>query len=201
LVPESHFSPLFTEILALWYSKRVHVCSTDPATMDITFMPAVQKVFESYCNSVLGVRTGIARNRERLKPKNVTILNCSPAVIICFHFPKNTTQQIFWMLYASCIMCRSPFINQTLCTTRCILNHISFTAPKRFGVHWQNPQWDPSNCKHTHTHTHDAITAHKFVGPHPVWDGIGSLKDTKDVTKIDAIAPTFHICLVFITSF
>lgn len=49
-------------------------------------------------------------------------------------------------------------------------------------------------------HTHDVITAHKFVGTHPIWDGTGSIKDTKDVTKIDAIAPTFHVYLVFNTS-
>jgi hypothetical protein len=58
-------------------------------------MPPVKKVFESYCNSVLVGRAGIARNRERLKPKNVTALNSSPTIIICFHFPKNTTQEIF----------------------------------------------------------------------------------------------------------
>jgi hypothetical protein len=66
------------------------------ATLDVTFLPAVLKVFESYSYSVLAARTGIARNPERLKPKNVTMLNSSPAIIICFHFPKNTTQQIFF---------------------------------------------------------------------------------------------------------
>jgi len=90
----------------------VQAYSTDPATVDVTFMPAVQKVFESYCNSLLGAMTGIARNREHWKLKTVTMLNSSPAIIICFHFPKNTSQQIFLMLYASCIMCRSPFLTK-----------------------------------------------------------------------------------------
>jgi hypothetical protein len=116
-------SSVFTEILALRYSIRMH---TAPATVNTTFMPAVQKIFESYCSSVLGARAGISRNRERLKPKNVTMLNSSTALIICFHFPKYTTQQIFLILYASCIVCRPQIINQTLCTTLCIESLISY---------------------------------------------------------------------------
>ena len=48
-------------------------------------------------------------------------LNSSPEIITGFHYPTNTSQQIFLMLYASFIMFISPFINQTLCTTLYIL--------------------------------------------------------------------------------
>ena len=61
------------------------------------------------------------------------------------------------------------------------------------------PAYTKNERTHTHTRARDAITAHKTVGLHTIWDGTESLKDTKDGTKIDAIAPTFHMCLIYNT--
>ena len=46
----------------------------------------------------------------------------------------------------------SPFITQPLCTTLCIIIHISVAAPKPFSVDWRLPQGAASNRKFLSAH-------------------------------------------------
>jgi hypothetical protein len=48
--------------------------------------------------------------------------------------------------YVQCITFILPYINQHLCTTLCIINHVLVTNLTRFGVYWHHLQGAQYNC-------------------------------------------------------